>query len=131
MTADATTNTQQQLEILLRDVADRGALLRALGELIQQRAFRDLAPIWAPVLYTRDAIFFESFLVRYLDHAATIAELLRRAEADGHDSLFQGLYPKIATEKHWDAELRALAMSAQSDEAVLRAARRRTFRGIW
>jgi hypothetical protein len=131
MTAGATTEVRQQLETVLRDTADRGALLRALSELVQQRAFRDLAPTWAPALYARDAVFFESFLVRHLDHTDVIADLLRCAEADRHDSLFQGLYPKIATEERWDAELRALAAAPQDDETVLRAVRRRTFRGMW
>src|SRR5262245_6122624 len=116
MTTNITTEFQQQFDTLLRDTADRGALLQALAELAQRRGFGDLAPIWAPALYARDAVFFESFLVRRLDHAATIGELLPRAEADGHDTLFQGLYAKIAGEERWNAELRALARSEQPDE---------------
>ena len=131
---EATGALQQQLDQALARHGDRGALLRELSELAEQAAFRDLAATWAPELYARDATFFENFLVRHLDappHDAIIEELLRRAEADGCDSLFQGLYRKIAQEDRWDADLRALASSNMPDEAVLRAVRRRLFRGIW
>jgi hypothetical protein len=130
----ATPSLQQQLEQALAQSDTRGALLQALGELAQQPAFRGLAARWAPALYERDAVFFENFLVRYLEpprDEQIIAELLRRAEHDGHDTLFQGLYRKVAREERWDQELRAFAGSALPDEAVLRAVRRRLFRGIW
>lgn len=130
----ATPSLQQQVDQALAQGGERGALLRALAELAQQPAFAELAALWAPALYARDAAFFENFLVRHLEaprHETVIAELLRRAEADGHDSLFQGLYRKVAREERWDEELRALAVSVLADEAVLRAVRRRLFRGIW
>ena len=61
------SDLREQLDRLLQSSLDRGTLRRELETLARDRAFRDLAPIWAPALYARDAQFFETFLLRYLD----------------------------------------------------------------
>ncbi|HEU4328847.1 MAG TPA: hypothetical protein VFS21_37265 [Roseiflexaceae bacterium] len=132
--ATAGGELRQQIERALAEHSERGALLRALSELAVAPGFRSLAAHWAPALYSRDAVFFENFLVRYLDAGvsdAVIDDLLRRAEADGRDSLFGGLYRKVATEQRWDQEIGTLAATDLPDDAVLRAVRRRLFKGIW
>src|SRR5262249_30510270 len=57
------------------------------------------------------------------DSEDTIRALLPRAEADGNDTLFAGLYGKVADESSWNAELLGLAQSPDTDEAVAR--------GVW
>ena len=125
---------QDQLQTLLRKPIDRGGLLREIGAMAQEPEFAGLAAVWAPALFERDPQFFESFLVRHLDgtrHPLVIRELLRRAEAAGHDSLFAALYAKVARPDEWNAEIRRLAAATASDDDLLRAVQRRLFRGIW
>ncbi len=125
-----------QLQSLLQSEADRGKLLRELSNLAQNGDLLAHADLWAPALYERDAAFFESFLVRHLQANTThqrdsIRSLLARAEADGHDSLFQGLYRKIAREEEWNNELLALAHSSASDAEVQQAVLRRDLSSLW
>ncbi len=131
--ADPITELSTQILKLIRETEGRGDVLRALAELATQPNFSRLANIWAPALYERDAVFFESFLVRHLDwgQQQVIERLLARAEADGCDSLFQALYPKTTSEDAWNNEIRQLAASPAPDGEVLAALQRRTFRGIW
>jgi hypothetical protein len=125
--AAATGDPRARITALLAAERDRGALLRALETLAREPEFADCADLWAPALYERDAYFFETFLLRHLhdDHAATIRALLARAEADGNDTLFAGLYRKVTEEEDWNAELLALARSPSPDDAVAAAVRRR------
>ena len=136
------SDLREQLDRLLQSSLDRGTLRRELETLARERAFRDLAPIWAPALYARDAQFFETFLLRYLDgsrHAEVIRALLPQAEAAEHDALFQGLYGKLlgattdwqAAQREWNKEILALAQSSEADERVLRAVQRREMRRAW
>ena len=132
--ADARSDLRNRLDTLLRSNLDRGALLRELETLAQERAFRDLAGVWAPALYERDARFFETFLLRHLDgrrHAEVIRALLPGVEAAENDSLFQSLYRKVAREEEWNQELLALAQTQESNERVLRALERREMRQRW
>lgn len=125
---------QQRLATLLHSATDRGALLRALSLLAQEPEFAALAGCWAPALVERDAAFFENFLVRHLDsdrHRDVIAALLPHIEAGAHDTLFQGLYRKIATQAQWNAELAALAQQPLHDAQRWQAVQRRVFRGLW
>src|SRR3712207_2490074 len=129
--ADARSDLRNRLDTLLRSNLDRGALLRELETLAQERAFRDLAGVWAPALYERDVRFFETFLLRHLDgrrHAEVIHALLPGVEATENDSLFQGLYRKVASEEEWNQEILDLAQAHESDDRVLRALERREMR---
>lgn len=128
----ATDNLRGRVADALKDDRDRGALLRALEPLAREPAFGDCAELWAPALYTRDARFFEVFLLRHLDgNEDTIRALLPRAEADGHEALFAGLYRKVADEDSWNADLLALAMSPVPDVEALRAVRWRDVGRSW
>ncbi len=138
---EANSDLQKKLDSLLQSNLDRGALRRELETLAQERAFRDLAPLWAPALFARDAYFFETFLLRHLDgnrHAEVIRALLPQAEAGEHDTLFQGLYGKLVATadwqtrgREWNKEILALAQSSESDERVLRTVQRREVRRAW
>ncbi len=131
---DEAADLKQQLEALLASHPDRGTLLRELSGMAALAPFADLAPLWAPAIYGRDAGFFDSFLERHLNahkHRAVIAELLTRAEADGRDDLFKRLYAKTIREGSWNEEILALAGSARASEEVLRAVQRRDMRRQW
>jgi hypothetical protein len=132
-TSSTTTELTRQITQLIRETAARGDLLKALHELATHNEFSNLAHVWAPALYQRDAVFFEAFLVRHLDwqHGAVIKQLLPQIEADRRDSLFQGLYPKVVDEKQWNDELQRLTTSTANDDEVLTALKLRTFRGMW
>jgi hypothetical protein len=125
--AESSTDLRARLQAALGSDLDRGALLRELETLAQEPGFEDCADLWAPALYQRDAYFFETFLLRHLrdEQAAVIQSLLPRIEAAGNDTLFAGLYRRVAREPAWNAELLALARSAGSDQDVLRAVQRR------
>jgi hypothetical protein len=116
-----------RLEALLASTADRGTLLREMDALAGEAGFEDSADVWALALYQRDAYFFETFLLRHLDneHEDIIRALLPRAEASGQDTLFLGLYHKIADEDAWNRDLLALAQAAEPDDVVSRAVLRR------
>lgn len=131
--AGISENLPVQIRAVLASPLDRGALLRQMSALAEDDAFRTHADLWASALFQRDAAFFEPFLLRYLDsrQEATIRALLSQAEAAGHDTLFHGLYEKIAREDVWNAELLALARSSQGDEQVLRAIQRREMERNW
>lgn len=122
-----------RLEQALNSNLDRGALLREMERLAQEPAFSGFANLWAPALYQRDAPFFETFLLKRLErsHAHTIRALLPLAEAAGQDTLFTGLYRKIADEDMWNKELLTLARSTQPDEQVQRAVQRREMGQRW
>lgn len=126
--AEASGDLHARLTAVLGSDLDRGALLREMEALAQSRAFEKYANLWAPALYTRDAPFFETFLLHHLNdgHAETIRALLSRAEADGHEALFRGLYRKIADDNAWNNDLLALATSPLDDDDVARAVERRT-----
>ncbi|MEM8533429.1 MAG: hypothetical protein AAGF95_21495 [Chloroflexota bacterium] len=129
-----TGTIQQQINMALTHHSEDGPLVRELAQIAEEPDFSRFAAHWAPALYERNAIFFENFLVRHLDsfrHHTIIEKLLLQAEADGHDSLFQGLYRKVVNEERWNAELYTLTNSSESDDMMLRAVRRRTFRGMW
>ena len=129
-----TSTIQQQINMALTHHTENRSLVRELAQIAEEPDFSRFAAHWAPALYERNAIFFENFLVRHLDsfrHHTIIEKLLLQAEDDGHDSLFQGLYRKVVNEERWNAELHTLTTSPLSDEMVLRAVRRRTFRGMW
>ena len=132
---DSRTSTiQQQIDMALTHHTENGPLVRELAQLAEQPDFARYAALWAPALYERNSIFFENFLVRHLDsfrHTAIIEKLLQQAEADGHDSLFQGLYTKVAEESRWNTELHTFATAPLSDDMVLRAIRRRSSRDSW
>jgi hypothetical protein len=112
---------------LLAAGLDRGALLRELETLAQEPGFAGCADLWAPALTRRGALFFEPFLLRHLDtgHAEVIRALLPEIEAAGHDTLFTGLYRKVADPATWNAELLALAAAPMADTEVARAVTRR------
>ncbi len=131
--AGTSVDLRSQIQRLLASPLDRGALLRQMSALAHNDAFRLHADLWAPALYQRDAAFFEPFLLRYLDsrNETIIKTLLPQAETAGHDTLFQGLYQKIAREDTWNAELLALAHLPQADEQVLRALQRREMERSW
>jgi hypothetical protein len=119
-----------RLVTLLGALLDRGALLRELYALARDPRFGAFADVWAPALFERDAAFFTGFLLRELGRAAeaapVIRDLLPRAEAGGHDTLFQGLYRYGgAPEDEWNDELRALAASPAPIEEVAAAVARR------
>ncbi|HLV97983.1 MAG TPA: hypothetical protein VKT82_04830 [Ktedonobacterales bacterium] len=122
-----------RLEQMLSANLDRGALLREMERLSQEPAFGTFASLWAPALYERDASFFEAFLLKRLEsrHANTIRILLPLAEAAGQDTLFMGLYRKVADQDTWNGELLALARSTQPEEQVLRAVQRREMSQRW
>jgi hypothetical protein len=126
------------MALLADTTMERGALLRALSALSGEPGFEECAEVWAPALYARDAAFFETFLLRHLggQQAEVIGRLLPQIEADshqadGHDTLFTGLYAKIAQPEEWNAELLALAGSPAPDEAVARAVARRRVSAQW
>ncbi|HEY7123674.1 MAG TPA: hypothetical protein VH540_06945 [Ktedonobacterales bacterium] len=131
--AGISADLRTQIHAVLASPLDRSALLRQMSALAEHDAFRTHADLWAPALFQRAAPFFEPFLLRYLDarQEATIRALLPQAEAAGHDTLFNGLYQKIAREDAWNAELLVLARSHQTDEQVLRAIQRREMERSW
>lgn len=131
--ADVPDGLGERLERALSANLDRGALLREMEQLARESSFSAFADLWAPGLYRRDAAFFEPFLLRRLDGSRekAIRDLLPLAEAAGQDTLFSGLYRKVANENAWNAELLALARSAQPDEQVLRAVQRRQMARQW
>src|SRR5215831_11441551 len=125
--SDTTSNLRATIQDLLSSGLDRGPLLRELETLARTRGFSACAELWAPALYARDPYFFESFLLRHLDddNEDTIRALMPRAEADGNDTLFSGLYQKVADEASWNADLLALAHSPDADAAIASAIARR------
>jgi hypothetical protein len=124
---ETTTDLRATIQGLLASSLDRGSLLRELETLARTRGFDACADLWAPALYARDPYFFETFLLRHLDddNEDTIRTLLPRAEADGNDLLFAGLYHKVADEASWNADLLTLARSLDPDATVASAVRRR------
>jgi hypothetical protein len=122
-----------RLEQALSLNLDRGALLREMERLAQESSFNAFADLWAPALYRRDASFFEAFLLKRLDnrHAKTIHTLLPLAEAAGQDTLFTGLYRKVADMDTWNADLLVLARSTDPEEQVQRAVQRREMGQRW
>ena len=52
------SDLREQLDRLLQSSLDRGTLRRELETLARDRAFRDLAPLWAPALYSPSPPFF-------------------------------------------------------------------------
>jgi hypothetical protein len=128
-----TEEMRAQVAALLGAALERGALLRAIDALSREPDFEDCADLWAPALYARDADFFETFLLRHLrgEEPDAIQAVLARAEADGRDELFRGLYPRIASPDTWNKELLALAHSPESDERVRPAVERRRLTGTW
>ena len=126
-TAQTSGDLRARIQALLAAERDRGALLRELETLAREPGFDECADLWAPALYGRDPYFFETFLLRHLDdsHEAVVRALLARAEADGNDTLFAGLYRKVTEEDGWNAELLALARAPSPDDVVARAVRRR------
>src|SRR5215470_8310234 len=125
---DKAHNLRATIQNLLASDLDRGPLLRELEALARTRGFSACADLWAPALYTRDPYFFETFLLRHLngdENEDTIRALVPRAEADGNDTLFAGLYQKLADEASWNADLLALAHSPDSDTSIASAIARR------
>ncbi len=131
--AEAVGDLRLRLEQALGSNLDRGALLREMETLAQETAFSNCADLWASALYQRDATFFEAFLLKRLDNTLekTIRALLPLAEAAGQDTLFTGLYRKIARQDAWNTELLQLAQSAQSDEQLWQAVQRREMERSW
>jgi|SRR5579859_5499334 len=131
--AEAIGDLRLRLEQALGSNLDRGALLREMETLAQETAFSTHADLWAPTLYQRDASFFEAFLLKRLDnsHEKVIRVLFPLAEAAGQHTLFTGLYRKIARQDAWNAELLALAQSAQTDEHLWQAVQCREMDRSW
>ena len=132
-THGAALDMRARVRALLESDLDRGALLRELSELVDERGFDACADLWGPALYQRDPDFYQRFLLRHLGprEADAIRELLPRAEADGRDELFHGLYARVTRPEAWNTELLALARSAEPDERVLAAVLRRRLSGYW
>lgn len=121
---------RQEISVLLsaeRSPHERGDLLRQMDRLSRRPGFEACAGLWAPALYTHDPNVFGTFLLRHLDdeQPEVVKDLLARAEADGHDTLFSGLYRKIIDEDEWNADLSALAAAALPDDEIARAVARR------
>ncbi len=118
-----TTPLRERLATMLAAPSEPAALLRQIEEIAKDPAFAAEAGIWAPALYTRNALYFEPWLLRHLDadQAPVIRGLLERAEADNYASLFAGLYRKIIDEEQWNNEMRSLATSDKADADVMRA----------
>jgi hypothetical protein len=135
---DAPADLRARLDALLHSNLDRASLRRELEALAAQPGFGGLAAGWAPALLARDPQFFQTFLLKHLDgrrDAVVIRVLLPQLEAAGHDQLFSGLYRKLINasdwrrrEADWNADILALAQSAQPDETVRRALERREMR---
>ena len=109
-----------RLARLLAADMERGALWRELEELSSQPDFDGTSDLWAPALYARDPLFFDSFLIRHLhdDDEATIRALLPRIETAGQGALFTSLYRKIADEESWNNDVLVLAQETESDQAL-------------
>lgn len=128
--AQSKSHLQEQIEHLLQAEHKRGDLLRRLTELAEMdNRFPELAHIWAPALYERDARFFEFFLVHTLSNTwprpAILRDLANRAEHDGHESLFRNLYLLAYNEKELNKQLLVLARSHEPDEQIYQAVQRR------
>jgi hypothetical protein len=126
---DSSADVRAQVTTLLATPADDGALLESLKSvaLEHETGFAACANVWAPALYARDADFFGSFLVAYLDakQEPVIQALLVRSEADGRDDFFADLYQKFRDERAWNADVARLARSSRTDDDVFKALQRR------
>ena len=124
---DEMLSLRSRITALLSTNARPAALYEGLETLAADDDFNECADIWAPALYARNPIFFENFLTRHLgeNNEAVIQELLPRADADGHETLFAALYAKVIDELTWNQEMAAYASMPAADAVVAQALERR------
>lgn len=120
---------EADLKRLFSGNLDNVALANELESLSRRdrEQFAALGDFWAPALYDRDPIFFETMLTRHLDkkQSEVIEKLLPRAEQNRHDSLFHSLYEKIITPERYNRDILELAGTDLPDQDFRAAVTRR------
>ncbi len=99
---------EQAMWALVR--ADEGAFARFDGR-------------WALRLYERSPYIFcnlITYVISKQEHLEVLEELLRRAEADNQQQIFQPLYRKVATQERWNTDVMNLVSTAQEYDTILR-----------
>ncbi|MCU0497701.1 MAG: hypothetical protein MUF87_10150 [Anaerolineae bacterium] len=102
-----------RLQRLLDLPLDRAVLLRELQAIARRQPteFSERAEIWAERLYAISPEFFGAFIAQNLNlwqSKPVLMKLLERAEADGHENLFQALYRRTNTWQTWLPDLQRL-----------------------
>lgn len=137
-----------EVQMLMASDLDNEQLLDQLSTLrnFNWVYFGDLVALWAIPLYERDAAFFESFLLNALPSTHSMIylpsgqpvyrgadkpaeespavpimrDLMARGEADGRDLMFRLLYQRVTNLMAWNADLLALAQSADPDDVIFK-----------